>query len=132
MKIFVELVIIFSLCLAGMWIAELLPFTFPSNVIAMALLFVLLVSGVVKLPHIQNTANFLMKNMAFFFLPATVGIVEHFDLLQSSLLPFLAICVVTTLLTFLATAYTVKGVLALQSRREKNRFPVAAAKEEAR
>lgn len=130
MKIFGELVIIFSLCLAGIWIAGLLPFAFPSNVIAMVLLFALLMFGVVKPAHIQDTSNFLLKNMAFLFLPSTVGIVEHFDLLESSLLPFLAVCIITTLLTFLATAYTAKGALALQKRYGEGRQPVAGAKEE--
>lgn len=125
--------IIFALCLAGVWIADFLPIALPANVIAMLLLFILLVFRAVKPVHIETTADFLLKNMAFFFLPATVGVMEHFDLLKSSLLPLLVICTFTTLLTFLATAYTVKGVTALQNRLEKAKERVVlTGKEEAK
>lgn len=116
LKIFRELAIIFALCLAGILLAELLPFAMPSNVLAMLLLFVLLVWGAVKPCHVQTTSEFMLKNMSFLFLPSIVGVSRHFDLLRSNLLPFIAVCVISTCLTFAATAYTVKGVLWLQRR----------------
>ena len=57
--------------------------------------------------------------MSFFFIPAGIGILSSFDLIRSSILPLIAVIVVTTILTFGATALTVQGVITLQSRHEQ-------------
>lgn len=41
---------------------------------------------------------------------------EQFDLLKNYLVPFLLICFITTIITFLVTVYTVKGVMAIQKK----------------
>ena len=63
----------------------------------------------------------MLKNMAFFFIPAGVGIMEYFDVLKECLLPFLVICVVSTVLTFAVTAGTVARVMKLQRMWEMRR-----------
>ena len=52
--------------------------------------------------------------MAFFFIPAGVAIMDTFDVLARNLLPFLAVCFISTLVTFAATVFTVRGILWLQ------------------
>lgn len=116
MRILAQIGIVLGVCFAGEIIAQLLPFPFPASVIGMVLLFILLCAKVVKPYHIQGKADFLLKNMAFFFIPAGVGIMEHFNELKSSLLPFAAVCVITTVVTFFAAAMTVRGVMALQGK----------------
>ena len=54
--------------------------------------------------------------MAFFFIPAGVGIIEQFDLIKNDIVPLLAICVVSTVLTFAAASGTVNLVLKLQNK----------------
>ena len=118
MKIFLQIGIIFGIC----WISELaqslLPFAFPASVIAMMVLLLLLLTGAVRSDHIRETANFLLTNMAILFLPSLVGILEHIDLLQQYWVPLLLICVISTFLTFAATALSVRAVLALMERRK--------------
>ena len=45
--------------------------------------------------------------MAFFFVPAGVSIINYFDILKSTVLQLLVICVVSTIVTFAVTAYVV-------------------------
>ena len=90
--------------------------SFPGSVIAMIILFILLAAGVIKVGHIRQKAEFMLKNMAFFFIPAGVGIMEYFDVLKSCIVPFIVICVVSTILTFAATAGTVALIMRLQHR----------------
>lgn len=120
MKLLMQIAIIFSVCLAGEGIALLLPFAFPGSVIGMILLFLLLLT-VLRVEHIQIKTDFLLKNMAFFFIPAGVSIMGEFSLLWQNIVPVIVICVVSTLLTFGATALTVRGAIALQEhlRRKK-------------
>ena len=119
MKILVQLTILFGICLAGQLIAGYLPFAVPGSVISMVILLLLLLVRLIKPVHIQETADFLLKNMAFFFVPAGVQLIENYHFLEGHLLVFILICVTTTLLTFLTTALTVTGVIKLQEKVQK-------------
>lgn len=100
MKLFRQLAIIFFLCLVGQGISQILPFAFPSSIISMILLLILLLTKLLKSNQIQDVADFLLKNMAFFFIPDAVGILENIGLLQGKLVGFFIICFVSTLVTF--------------------------------
>ena len=116
MAILTQIGVVLGVCLVGELVAQALPFPFPSSVIAMVLLFVLLCAKVIKPNHIRQKGDFLLKNMAFFFIPAGVGILENFDQLKSNLLLFLAVCVLTTFITFFVSAMTVRAMMALQKK----------------
>lgn len=116
MKILVQLMILFSICLVGQLISGFLPITIPGSVISLVILLLLLLLRIIKPGQIQETSEFLLKNMAFLFVPAGVQILEQYTQLQGHILVFLLICVITTLLTFLVTALTVIGVMKLQTK----------------
>ncbi len=116
MKILIQLTILFSICLAGQFLAGLLPIAVPGSVISMVILLLLLLFRLLRPQHIQEVSEFLLRNMAFFFVPAGVQILEKYTYLQGHLLTFALICIVTTLLTFLVTALTVTGVIKLQEK----------------
>jgi len=116
MKLLTQIAVLFGICLLGETISVLLPFVFPATVISMILLFILLISGVLKTNQIQTTADFLLKNMALFLIPPGVGIISSLDLLGKNIVPFLLIVLITTILTFAAAAYTVQGVMWLQNK----------------
>ena len=119
MRILTQIGIVLGVCLVGELVAQVLPFPFPSSVIAMVLLFLLLCSKVIKPYHIQGKTDFLLKNMAFFFIPAGVSIINYFDILASNLIPLLVICLVSTLLTFAVTVWAVRLTRYLMDRRKK-------------
>ena len=70
MSVLAQICVIFAVCLASEGIAAVLPFSFPASVIGMILLFLLLLSGLLKIDHIREKSDFLLANMAFFFIPA--------------------------------------------------------------
>ena len=65
--------------------------------------------------------RFSAEKYGVLFIPAGVAIIEQFDLLKECLFPFLLICFVTTIITFAATAYTVKAVMAVQKKAREGR-----------
>ena len=119
MKILCQIAIIFSVCWISTIIESILPFAFPSSVISMILLFLLLLFKVVKVHHIREKSDFLLGNMAFFFIPAGVSVINYFDVLSENLIPLLVICLVSTILTFAVTAYAVKLTIFLMNRGKK-------------
>lgn len=116
MEIFKQIALIFGLCLAGEFIAALLPIAFPASVIAMLLLLALLTAKIIRPDHIREKSDFLLKNMAFFFIPSGVAIMANYDFIRNSIGPLVIICIVTTILTFGATAWTVKTIIKWQNK----------------
>ena len=121
MKFLKQIGIIFVIYLAGSFISGILPFAFPGSVISMIILFLLLLSGLLKLEHISEAGDFLQSNMAFLFVPTVVGIVEYFPVILENIIAFAVIIIVTTILTFAATAYTVLAVIRLQQKKKGDR-----------
>ena len=68
MKVILQIGVVFGVCLIGEAAACFLPFPFPASVLSMILLFLLLCLKVLKIDHIRQKADFLLQNMAFFFI----------------------------------------------------------------
>ncbi len=122
MKYLNQLAVIFVICLAGQFIAELLPFPFPGSVLALIILLILLLTKLLKPHSIKEVSEFLLNNMAFFFVPSGVALIEQYTNIKGHVLTIFLICIVTTILTFVVTAYAVIGTMKLTDkiRRKKN------------
>ena len=118
MNLSVEFCIVFLICMAGEWIAALLPFTLPASVISLILLLILLLSGGVKERTIQGTSHFLIDNMGLFFIPSVVGTLEYLDVLKLQFIPFLVVSLVSTPLVYAATAWSVRLLMKLFHAKE--------------
>ncbi len=77
----------------------------PSSIIGMLLLTLFLQLKWIKLEWVQGLCNFLVANLAFFFIPAGVALMLHFDLLASQWLPILISVPVSTILVLLVTGW---------------------------
>ena len=117
MKIVYKVGIIFFVCWLSQWAEKVIPL--PATIIGMLLLFLLLLAGVLRIHHIREKSDFLLANMAFFFIPAGVSIVNYLDLLRSAALQLVVVCLVTTVITFAATAWSIRLTLRLMNRRAK-------------
>ena len=118
MGILAQIGIVLAVCLVGEGVAALLPIPFPASVISMVLLFLLLATKLVRPHHIKQKSNFLIANMAFFFVPAGVGILRYADVLWANLLPLLAICLITTPLVYGVTAWVVQLTMRAMQKKE--------------
>lgn len=108
MKILLQMAIVFGVCLVGEGVATLLPFAFPASAIAMILLFLCFFFRVLRVKQVEQVSRFLLENMALFFIPAGVGILDCIERVRGAVIPILVICAVSTFVTFTVTAYTVR------------------------
>lgn len=113
-----EIAVIFGICLISEGIAAALPVAFPASVISMILLLILLLSGVIKERHIHRVCRFFVGNMAFFFIPSCVSILEHVQTLSACLVPFLVISILTTPLVYFVTAKVIQLLMAARRSKE--------------
>lgn len=88
MKHLKQLALLLACCVGGNLISALLHGALPGNVLGLTLLLVLLICRAVKLHHVEDTADFLLQNMAFFFLPACLGILDIFADIKARSSPF--------------------------------------------
>lgn len=118
MKIIQQLGVIFLVCLAGEGISMALPFSCPGGIVSMVLMFLLLTVGAIREERLRECVDFLLENMAFFYIPVSVGLLEYGGLLQKYLVVILLICFLSFLLTLAVTYYTVVFVERLMKRRK--------------
>ncbi len=111
-----QLAMIAALCLAGEFLSILIPIAIPGSIIGLILLLILFLSHAVKPSALDTAGEWLLSNMAVFFVPAAVSLLSEVSVLAENGLAIFVICIVSTVLTFAATAYTVKLVSALQNR----------------
>ncbi len=121
-RLFIQTSIILVICFAGELLSQIIPIPFPSGVISMILLLILLLSGLLKTHHIEDIGNFLTKNMALFFIPAGVSIIEYIPVLKPIVIPFLAVCIISTFITFAVTFLTVRATSYIMDKLSKNSF----------
>ncbi len=114
MKILIQLGLIFGVCILGDLISAVLPFAFPGSVVSMLLMLLLLLSNILKESAIEESANFFLKNMTFFFIPFGVGILRYAALIQSVWWQLLVVNLVSLLVCFAASSWTVALVTHLQ------------------
>lgn len=70
----------------------------PGSVIGMVLLFTALCLKIVKAEQVKPVAKFLCDNMALFFVPAGVGVVNALDILSGYWQAVLVACGVSTVI----------------------------------
>ena len=118
MKLLTQIGVVCGAYWVSQCIEHVLPFPFPASVISLLLLLGLLLVKCLKAKQIQEVAEFLTGNMGFFFLPATVSIMNYVDTIFENAAAFFIICVVSMLTTFAATAGTVVLTRRLLDRRK--------------
>jgi holin-like protein len=90
--------IILGLLAAGEALSALLELPVPGSVLGMALMACLLALGLIRLSWVEDAASFLTENLAFFFVPAGVGLMVHFELLSREWPLILGLTAATTCL----------------------------------
>ena len=93
MKLYVQLMIIFSISLIGEGISYLFHLPIPGSIIGLIFLFLALQFKMLRLRHVSMVGNFLLANMTILFLPPAVGIMDKFHVIAPYLLPIVLIIV---------------------------------------
>ncbi len=90
---------------------KLLPFPVPASVYGLVTMVILLLTGIVKLEMIEETADFLISIMVLFFIPSSVGLMTSFDALQGNVLKILVMCFVSTIVAIAVTGLVAQVVI---------------------
>lgn len=97
--------VLFAFLAMGELIVWLTGVPVPSSIIGMLLLAVSLRTGVVKEQWVDKMADFLVKNLGFFFVPAGVGVMRCLGLIRDQWLPIVTATVVSTFIIIAVTGW---------------------------
>ena len=121
MKLFREAIIILGIYLIGELISKGFSLPLPGNILGMIILLILLCTKIIKVDDVENVSDFFLSHLAFFFIPAGVGLISSFPSLKSSLVPILLICIVTTAIVIVVTGLIVQFIINSKSSKMNNR-----------
>ncbi|MEF9915844.1 MAG: CidA/LrgA family protein [Lachnospiraceae bacterium] len=116
MKLIKQMAIIFGICFVGQLLSSVLPFAFPGSVIGLILIAFLLMTNMIKEEQIKEVSDFFLGSMALFFVPAGIGIFEELGSLKGQLFLILGIVILSLIITFVGTCFTVLFVTKLLRR----------------
>ncbi len=122
MKIFREAIIIIGIYLLGELISKAFSLPLPGNIIGMIILLILLCTNVIKIEKVETVSTFFLDHLAFFFIPAGVGLISSFDLIKNSLVYIFLLCLITTAIVIVATGSVVQYLIKIQNNKFKKGY----------
>ena len=102
-KMVIQCGLIFGFLAIGELIVWLTGIKLPSSIIGMLLLTACLQLKWINLRRVEGIANFLVKNLGFFFIPPGVALMLHLNIIKAQLLPIIAASVVSTVVVIIVT-----------------------------
>lgn len=119
MKYIRQILIIMTVTLLGELLHFYFPLPVPASVYGLVLMLLALSLKWVRLPQVQETADFLISLMPLMFVPPGVALLVLWSDLKPALLAFATITLVSTVLVMGVTGKTVQWVDRLQKRIKK-------------
>lgn len=117
MKYLKQFLVILAISLMGEILKAVLPLPIPASIYGMVLLFVALLSGLIKLDQVRDTGKFLIEIMPVMFVPAGVGLMSSWGVLAPVLLP-VSIITVITIFTVMGATGVISQFIIRHGKRE--------------
>ena len=117
MKYLKQFLIILSISFLGEVLHMLLPLPIPASIYGILILFVLLETRLLPLRLVKEAGDFLIEIMPVMFLPAAVGIMDSWEMIEPSLLAYLTVTIVSTVLVMAASGLVTQAALRFFERK---------------
>lgn len=111
MKFLRQFMIILAISFIGEVLKYIVPLPIPASIYGLVILFIALETGIIKLSAVKDTAKFLIEIMPLMFIPAGVGLLESWGVLQPVLLPVAVITVVSTIIVMGVSGVVTQAVI---------------------
>jgi holin-like protein len=111
MKYMKQFILILFICFLGELCNYWIPLPIPASIYGLIFLLAGLLSGIIKLEQVDETATFLVEIMPIMFIPAGVGLITAYSDLRPNLLAILVITVLTTVLVMGITGVTAQCIM---------------------
>lgn len=103
------------------YLLSLINFPFPGSLIGLILLFVFLLTGLIKTEGISEVGQYFIDNMGIFFVPGAILILNNIRILSEIWWKLAIIILVAFIISFTATYWAVRLTLFLQDKVRKKK-----------
>lgn len=119
MKYLKQFLVILVIAFAGEVLKYIIPLPIPASIYGLIILFVGLLTGLIRLEQVREAGKFLIEIMPVMFIPAAVGLLESWGVLQPMFLPVIIITLVSTVVVMAATGISSQLIIRLGKHRNK-------------
>lgn len=104
-RIIVQIGLLALFYLIGATIQQYFNLVIPGSVIGLVILFLCLFFNIVPEKFVRDGASFMTKHLIVFFIPATVGIINYYDLFIGRGFWLIVITIVSSLIVLVTSGY---------------------------
>ena len=116
MKYLRQLLIILGITFVGEVLNYYLPLPIPASIYGLALMLILLCTGVLKVSHVKETSQFLLDVMPLMFIPAAAGVVKEWGIIKPILAPTIIMITVVTVIVMAVTGLVTQWLINLRKK----------------
>ena len=117
MKYLKQFGIIMGIAYLGELLNMFIPLPVSASVYGIIILFLCLNFRIIKVSDVKETSRFLIEIMPLMFVPAAVGLIEMWDVLRVSWLPYLVITAASTFAVMIVSGHVTQF---MSRKKEKN------------
>ncbi|MEG2789619.1 MAG: CidA/LrgA family protein [Romboutsia sp.] len=113
MKLFNQLALILGILVVGEYVSSLIQnlATIPGSIIGMILLFLMLQFKIIKLEDIREISDLFLDNMAIFFIPAGVSLINSLDIIANNIWILIISIFLSTIIVMYITGTIVEKMI---------------------
>lgn len=119
MKYMFQAMIIFGFSLMGEILHAIIPAPIPASVYGLVLLFLALLTKLVKLEQVETTAEYMISIMPLFFIEPTVGLMESFGIARGKVIPLVLTSAVSFIMVMIVTGLTAQFMIRKKKSNKK-------------
>ena len=108
MRIIKQLLVIFIILQIGNLLSDLIKplILIPGSIMGMLILFILLITNIIKVKFIEETSDFFLKHMGFFFIPLGVSLLSSLDILRETWARLIIVLIISNIIVMFVAGKT--------------------------
>ena len=120
MKYLKQFGIIMTITFLGEILKIIIPIAVPASIYGLVIMLIALLTKIVKLDDVKETGIFLIEIMPIMFIPAAVGLIVSWGILEEILIPVILITLITTVLVMIISGRTTQFIIRRQRKKKIN------------
>lgn len=119
MKYLRQFLVILVISFIGEVLKYFIPLPVPASIYGLLILFTALITGVVKIDMVKDTAAFLIEIMPLMFIPAAVGLMDSWNILKPIWIQISVIIIISTVLVMIFSGRVTQFIIRWEKRHLK-------------
>ena len=121
MKFIKQFAIIAFISLIGEALGHIIPLPVPASIYGVVILFLALECKIIPLAAVKETGLFLVSILQILFIPATVGLIDTWDVFAPNWFAYTVIIILSTFMVMLISGKVTQFIIRLSKRKEEKK-----------